>query len=338
MWPINLPPIGSYNEMHRVLISLFVLITIGLLSLNIQSQEIRGGVNSDKFSSKAKAAALVLGDREDAVVWAAGFERITGSNDITILQNQFPTLEELVAFFALQPDWLFVGGHSDGSMISNGVASDDPNPERIQIGIYIQKDRVTIVRGKERVVLHKGKEFMLNQSLDYVFWGGCWAHNKDHRTEKMLNAFSTSGTRPVSFGWTGKTGWEVTHAIMGGFGNEEPFASLSYFDRLMLNRSERVLTDRDMIECWMESIIQTDWGEEYPIASSVSVIDSFGDEWVIEQDRTVKSIRPWTDLGLKGKQERSEIRRIQRERAASNLPTSDNEEIESKASQEEKEE
>ena len=280
-------------------------------SAQVFGQEIRSGVDDGtKFSDQTRVVALAFGTRPDVAVWAEGLTAITGSKDVVVIRNQFPTMEELVAFFSLEPEWLFLGGHFDGSVFTNGVSEDVPELGRIAISIYFYADHIVIIRGAERKVLHKDEGFALHRNLKYVFWGGCCAHEQDGKTTNMLNMLSTAETRPVSVGWLNRMGYEVTHAICGGYGNEAPFASEDFFDRLAQRQRRRGLTDRDIIESWMQTSIDTDWGEGYPINDSISVIDTYGDEWVIREGQIVKSFRPWADLGEVGVRER----RLARER------------------------
>ncbi|MEM9915473.1 MAG: hypothetical protein AAF911_10965 [Planctomycetota bacterium] len=279
-----------------------------------------GSDHTKKFSNQTRAVAFAFGDREDVLVWAEGVASITGSKDVLVIQNQFPTMEELVELFNQEPEWLFLGGHFNGWMFTNGIIEYDAEVESVPIQIYFYRESVVINRGKERRVLTKGKDFRLHENLKYIFWGGCSAHHRDDRTRTILSVFSNTESRPVSFGWDGVMGYEITHAMMGGYGNEPPFASEDFFDRLEAAQSKSPLTDRQVIESWMRSSIDTYWGEAYPINDRVSVIDSYGDEWVIERGEIVKSVRPWSDLSFAGDNEREAIRKRQREQMDSPTP------------------
>jgi len=118
------------------------------------AQEIRSGTPSDgKFSNETRAVAFAFGDREDVLVWAEGVASITGSKDVMVVRNQFPTMDELVEVFSQEPEWLFLGGHFDGWTLTNGVGGYDADLDIVPIQINFYRENVVINRGKERRVL-----------------------------------------------------------------------------------------------------------------------------------------------------------------------------------------
>lgn len=230
-------------------------------------------------TTKDACGTLVLsfGDRDDASLWLESFEppRDINGNLRAVrssVRGPEPTIDDLVTLFGHSPNRVFIGGHSDGKKLFNRREDVDA----LKISIEFQEDGVLLSRGQEQRFLAKGKEFLLHQNLEEVYWGGCNMHHDPEQVQVLARLFAKDdGTQPVMFGWATTSGWQVMHVILGGFGNEDPFPRLDYFDRLAQGE--------DPMTAWLTTINEAQWGTNSKVPASASVIDASGNEYVLSK-------------------------------------------------------
>lgn len=252
-------------------------------------------VSMDK-SAKEDCGTLVLsfGDREDATLWLESFDVPRGKRGNlrrvkSAVRGPEPTLDNLVDLFGHSPNRIFFGGHSDGKTLYNRKT----NIDALKISIEFKEDGVLLSHGEEQRFLAKGTEFLLHQNLQEIYWGGCSMHRDPEHVRVLTRLFANDdGALPIMFGWKSTSGWQVTNVIFGGFGNDDPFPKLDYFDRLQRGEHQ--------VRAWLSTIHQTDWGEYTIVWRSASVIDSNGIEYVLSKDgRIVRSGRVFSESASK---------------------------------------
>lgn len=245
---------------------------------------------------------LALGDRDDAVIWRDKMASRYGVRNNILTRNEAretrqpvgkpageilslraaePNMEVLTTFASSSPQWLFLGGHFKNGFFFNG---DDTGEA---IGFRWFDDHAIAVHREQELILVKGEEFRLHENLEVIFWGSCDIHDTNYNIEQVRELFSSEKGYPLMIGWKGHTGWQVTHSIMGGFGNEEPHASRDFFDRLEKGNEDPL----QIAEAWLTTVRDTEWGRNSKVPGSASVILPNGVELVLKDKQIVESGR-----------------------------------------------
>jgi hypothetical protein len=106
-----------------------------------------------------------------------------------------------------------------------------------------------------------------------VFWGGCSTTANPGIVATLLQLFGPH----LMIGWKAKTGWEVLHSVMGGYGTNPPHANPHFFTRALANPSDAVRVRN----AWLKTGAETSWGSVSAIPDAFNVIDPGGRGWRI---------------------------------------------------------
>lgn len=233
---------------------------------------------------KTTIQVVSLDQDPDIDTWVAGVkERFEGAvvDDVRTLEIK---KSDLPRGFASPGDWVFMAGHFTDDFWHH--TQDTQEGPRLKV----LPDKVTVLEQDDSVSAEydKPEPFAEQAGPRYVFLRGCRTL-KDDAVVQRFRAFFTrvDGTPPVLIGWLEDTGWQISQAALGGFGNKPPMPRKDFFDRLPAGD----VREHDVIEAWLGAVAETFWGKGSPVEASASCIDSNGVEWVIKDDKTVRSGR-----------------------------------------------
>jgi len=185
--------------------------------------------------------------------------------------------------FANLGDWVFLGGHF----------TDDywHHDQDVNIGprLRVLTDMVTVEQdGNKLGERERPEEYVEHSEPRYIFLRGCGTLKDERVVQRYREFFARpDGTPPVLIGWLDDTGWQISEAILGGFGNKPPMPRRDFFDRL----PQEDIDEHDVIEAWLGAVAETFWGKGSTVETSASCIDSIGVEWIIKDDEIVQSDR-----------------------------------------------
>lgn len=218
----------------------------------------------------------------DINTWVAGVKERFGGTVTTDVRTLEIKRADLARGFANPGDWVFLAGHFTDEFWHH--TQDETEGPRVKV----LADKVVLEQDGEVLAEYdKPQPYIENPGPRYVFLRGC-ATLKDREVVQRARAFFGRGdTPPVLIGWVDNTGWQITQAALGGFGNKPPMPRKDFFDRL----PEVDVDEHDVIEAWLGAIAETFWGKGSPVEASASCIDSGGVEWVLKDDKIVRSGR-----------------------------------------------
>ena len=221
-----------------------------------------------------KTSTLALGSRQDAATWDKGCQSV-GVGVLSSIRKATPTIDELKAFFAGAPSWLFLGGHFSSLSLFNDAAH---HGKAGAVSIDFANDRLTIdVDGTTASLSQADGTFMMDMTAVVILWGGCSVCDS-HRTIRTLrNLFG----KHVLLGFSGVTGWAIVDAVLGnGFIKEGHF-----FDNVK-GKTE----DLDAVtNSWMKAA-QKGYGSG-SVGSGFRAVDYDGQGWKLDKGKIVKWIK-----------------------------------------------
>jgi hypothetical protein len=228
-------------------------------------------------------STLCLGNRKDADRWRKGMKEKLGFTEGKFVKDITPSLVDIATFFKQKDDWLFMAGHFSQAVgkwgtwphateyrLYNDLDNDHTTPPTLEA--LFRKDHV-LVRRKEggawtEKKLARGKEFLQHEKAKVLLWGGCGVCNEDS-IEILRELFG----KVLIIGWHGKTGWEITDLMMGGFGNKpDPggWRSPNFWEKLGGSHSDLV----KVRNAWLDTAKAITWAGD--ILSRFCVIDPDG--------------------------------------------------------------
>lgn len=219
----------------------------------------------------------------DIDTWVAGVKERFGGTVTANLRALEIKGTDLARGFASPGDWVFLGGHFTDDFWHH--TQDETEGPRVRV----LADKVVMERDGEVTAAYDRPEPLFeNPGPRYVFLRGCGTL-KDEGVVQRFRAFFAriDGTPPVLIGWLEDTGWQISQAALGGFGNKPPMPRKDFFDRL----PDEDINEHDVIEAWLGAVAETFWGKGSPVDASASCIDSNGVEWIIKDDKAVRSGR-----------------------------------------------
>ena len=192
--------------------------------------------------------------------------------------------DELTRGFYRLGDWVLISGHfTEGFWHHTQDIDEGPRMKIKADQVVLEKDGDVIADTDRREAVYE------NPGPRYVFLRGCKTLHYDQAVKDARAFFAKEGTPPVLIGWLDDTGWQIAQAAMGGFGNKPPMPRKDFFDRLPEPGEE--VDEHDVINAWLGAIAETFWGKGSTVEASASCIDSDGVEWIIKDDKVVKSGR-----------------------------------------------
>jgi len=260
-----------------------ILMALAAFLITFQSLNASDDQQGKGRGDEVKACAvLALDVDDDTLFWKDALVEKFQYECVGVLRSDRPTLEELEEAFSWSANWIFIGSHyTDDYMHSN----EEEKEKRMKI--FLKEDHVLIQDTDETVRLDKGVQFRMHESAKVVFFRGCNTLADDKVIRDVRKLFHHEGKYPTIIGWRGRTGWEVSHVAMGGFGHDYPMPQYDFFEIL----AETDMSGQDVIRSWGEAITTAFWGAGSKVEESVSCIDSEGREWVINGGKLVLSGR-----------------------------------------------
>ena len=224
---------------------------------------------SDKNSS-----TLSLGSRPDAATWELGCSTV-GIDLLTSLRKASPTMDELKAFFAEQPSWLYMGGHFGSLQLFNQAAHEG---RAGAVSIKFNTDHVVVdIDGTTAKLSQSDGTFMVHSTVLVILWGGCSVCDTTHTMKVLRTLFGNH----VLLGFAGSTGWAMVDAMLGnGFIKKNHF-----FDNV-----KGKTDDLDAItNAWMKAA-KAGYGSG-AMADRFRAIDYGGQGWKLSDGKIVKWLK-----------------------------------------------
>lgn len=190
-----------------------------------------------------------------------------------------PTLDELKAFFLLQPHWIFFGGHFD----SRGLFNDrELNGDEGAVKIAFNADGVSIkAHGKTDELTREDREFCLNTNCEVMLWGGCNVCTSDDTIRELMNLFNS----PLLLGFAGETSPGLINKVIDpskhATKDQEDHAGKHFFGRVTDSSDRAVVRD-----AWLQATLHA--YEKSSTAARFRAIDPDGQEWEIHKGKVQK--------------------------------------------------
>lgn len=211
-------------------------------------------------------STLALGTRQDAGQFKSKCESdLSGTSQSHVAESE-PSVDEIKAFFATSPEWVYLAGHfrpsfnafvGDAESYVNVLHNErNNNNTDATIKIEFLADRVKVNRAGTKFELVKGTDFKLHENIKGVFWGGCNVHSVASTWTAITSLF---GADIVSVGWSGTTGWTIPHITMGGTvpgADGHPTPAQDFFERLVAAGSR---TSVNIKESWLQAAAPINW-------------------------------------------------------------------------------
>lgn len=221
-----------------------------------------------------KFSTLALGTRQDAGTWDKGCASV-GLDQLTSIRDPSPDMDDLKAFFAQTPDWLYLGGHFGSLQLMNDALLDD---KKGAVDIKFSKDHVTInIDGAKEKLSRADDTFQLHKNVVVILWGGCSVCDTTHTMRTLRTLFD----QHVLLGFAGTTGVAMVDAMLGNGHIKDHF-----FKNVKGNTG-----DLDAVaQAWMKAALAgygNGWGHE-----RFRAIDFDGQGWKLEDGK----IKKWDAL------------------------------------------
>jgi hypothetical protein len=232
---------------------------------------------------------LSLGPNRVANTWAEGCKGLGIDVLPPNINKEAPTLDELFAFFATSPDWIYFAGHHLGNELFS---------ERMSVRIGFEKDKITLMTGglpaakgrpyepKKTIIDKDSTQFMLNVSNNLVIlWGGCSVCS-DYNTRLITDLFSLFGPH-VLLGFGGLTGIDMVDVLLGGSAKDKetgkPWSLKKNFFACLKDTKQDAEAVRN---AWMQAALAGHGGTTNE--GSFRAIDPDGQEWKIAKKEIVR--------------------------------------------------
>lgn len=221
-----------------------------------------------------KQSTLSLGSRQDAATWEKGCQSI-GIDVLTSIRKATPTMDELTAFFAKAPSWLYMGGHFGSLTLFNDAAHKG---KAGAVSLEFESDKVVInVDGTTKTLSHADGSFILDMTAVVILWGGCSVCNTTQTMKTLRSLFG----KHVLLGFAGETGWAMVDAMLGN-----GFIKKNHFFENVKGKTDDL---EAVAQGWMKAA-QAGYGRG-AMADRFRAIDYDGQGWKLDDGRIVKWVK-----------------------------------------------
>lgn len=185
-------------------------------------------------------------------------------------------MQPLTTFFASAPDWLYMSGHYQDGVL---WAQVDPKSPRLDTVLF-QRDRVHVWSGGSSAALVKGEGFQMHRNVAVIVWGGCRACEDPAQLRILRELFDN----PTILGYTGRTGWQISNAMLGG-----GFIREHFFANLCSHYPAAHVDSEAFVDAWMQAAKAGYAGT--PMESLFRAVDCYGQMWDLQRGEIVKGAR-----------------------------------------------
>lgn len=232
---------------------------------------------------------LSLGPNRVANTWANGCKGLGIDVLPPFINQEAPTLDDLLLFFRTSPDWIYFAGHHLGNQLHS---------ERMSVRLEFEKDKIKLFTGglptakgrpyepKQTTIERDSNQFRLHVSNNLVIlWGGCSVCS-DHNTQPLTDLFSLFGPH-VLLGFGGMTGIDMADVLLGGSATvKDKGKSWSLQQNFFANLKDTKKDAEAVRDAWMEAALAGHGGTE--IEGTFRAIDPEGQEWKIAKKKIVR--------------------------------------------------
>jgi hypothetical protein len=232
---------------------------------------------------------LSLGPNRVANTWADGCKGLGIDVLPPFINKQAPTLDELLAFFATSPDWIYFAGHH----LDNELYS-----EHLSVRLAFEKDKITLMTGglptakgrpynpKKTTIEKNSSQFKLGVSKNLVIlWGGCSVCS-ERNTRLLTDLFSLFGSH-VLLGFGGMTGIDMADVLLGGRATDKETGKSWSLKKSFFGYLKDTKQDAEAVRnAWMQAALAGHGGSE--IEGIFRAIDPDGQEWKIAHNKIVR--------------------------------------------------
>lgn len=213
---------------------------------------------------------LDLGEADDARSWEKGCQSLGLKGGTSIMALE-PDAQHLCSFFGTVPDWTFLSGHYQA-----GEFWGETKAKQAGALMRLQRDRVSLWSGGQRAVMIKGQGFRMHTNLSLLVWGACSACADPAGLRMMRELFDN----PTILGYTARSGWKITNAMLGG-----GFLRAHFFEQLRHRSTHR---SADFVSAWLGAA-KAGYGGS-PMEGLFCAVDNEGQTWRLRGGEIVPGV------------------------------------------------